>query len=297
MKSVVPSQGGCILRIQSLINHLKPAEHRVANYILQNAEPATVMTMEEIAAASDSSYSTVDRLCRKLGYSGFRELKASLIYDVFNNNNVGTIIQNLTIGQETTTQGICENVYGLAFKVLEDSLAIMDISTIEAVVQRIVQAGKICFIGAGSSGLSARYAYSRFFRIGLQCASDIDSTLYRMQAALLSQDDLLFVISSSGRTETIVEAARLAKKNGSTVVGLSDYAISPLSRICDYNLYTTSRNANMFLNIDMPLITGQITIIDLLYMCTCVALGERASLEYGKTITTASQEKTKGSVS
>ncbi|HEY0827655.1 MAG TPA: MurR/RpiR family transcriptional regulator [Bacilli bacterium] len=296
MKSIVSSKGSCILRVQSIINNLKAAERRVANYILDHAELVTTMTMEELAVASDSSYSTVDRLCRKIGYSGFRELKSSLIYDVINNNNVGTIIQNLTVGLETSTQGICENVYGLAFKVLEDSLAIMNISEIEVVVQEIVKAKKLCFIGAGSSGLCARYAYSRFFRIGLNCSSDIDSTLYKMQAALLTDEDLLFVISSSGRTENVVEAARLAKKNGVTVVGLSDYAISPLSKTCDYNLYTTSRNANMFLNIDMPLITGQITIIDLLYMCTCVALGERASLKYEKTITTASQEKTKNNI-
>ncbi|MBB6670123.1 MurR/RpiR family transcriptional regulator [Cohnella nanjingensis] len=295
MKSMISAKGSCILRIQSIIANLKSAERRVANYILQNAELVTTITMDELAAASESSYSTVDRLCRKLGYSGFRELKSSLMYDVFNNNNVGTIIQNISVGQETSTQGICENVYGLAFKVLEDSLAIMDISVIEVVVQQIVKANKLCFIGAGSSGLSARYAYSRFFRIGLNCTSDIDSTLYTMQAALLTQGDLLFVISSSGRTENAVEAARLAKKNGATVVGLSDYAITPLSKTCDYNLFTTSRNANMFLNIDMPLITGQITIIDLLYMCTCVSLGESASINYEKTINTANQEKTKNS--
>ncbi|MDG0813941.1 MurR/RpiR family transcriptional regulator [Cohnella rhizosphaerae] len=293
MKSMLVSKGGCILRIQSILNNLKSAEHRVANYILDHAELVTAQTMEELAVASDASYSTVDRLCRKLGYTGFREFKASLIYDVINNNNVGTIIQNLTVGQETSTQGIAENVYNLAFKVLEDSLAIMNISEIEMVVQQMIKAKKLCFIGAGSSGLCARYAYSRFFRIGLNCASDIDSTLYKMQAALLTEDDLLFVISSSGRTENVVEAARLAKKNGVTVVGLSDYAITPLSKTCDYNLYTTSRNANMFLNIDMPLITGQITIIDLLYMCTCVALGEDASRHYEKTITTANQEKTR----
>jgi hypothetical protein len=49
----------------------------------------------------------------------------------------------------------------------------------------------------------------------------------------------------------------------------------------------------MFLNIDMPLVTGQIAIIDLLFMCTCVVLGENASLQYEKTITTAHQEKSR----
>ena len=293
MKSNVSPKGGCILRIQSIVKNLNPAERSVANFILNNMETAINLTMEDLAAASGTSYATVNRLCRKIGYSGFRELKTNLMYDVINNNNVGTIIQNLTVGFETTTQGVCDNVYKLAHKVLEDSQTIINIQVIENVVQEITKANKICFIGVGYSGLSARYAYSHFFRIGLNCVSDIDSTLFKMQTALLTKGDLLFAISSSGRTEIIVESARLARKNGVTVVGLSDYAISPLSKTCDYNLYTTSRNTNMFLNIDMPLVTGQIAIIDLLFMCTCVVLGENASLQYEKTLTTAHQEKSR----
>lgn len=293
MKQNVFSKGSCILRIHGIINSLKPAEQRVAKYIINNMEHVTSMTMEELAFESGSSYATVSRLCRKLGYTGFRELKSSLIFDAVNNNNVGTIIKNLSIGVEASTHGICKNIYCLAFKVLEDSQAIMNISEVEKVVQEIVKAKKLCFIGTGYSGICARYAYSRFFRIGLNCIYDIDSTLYKMQATLLSKGDLLFAISSSGRTKSIVDLANHAKKNSVTVVGLSDFAITPLSKTCDYNLYTTSRNANMFLNIDMPLITGQITIIDLLYACTCVAMGEAASIEYEKTIIAANQEKYK----
>lgn len=284
-------RGNCLLRIKQMYNTMKTAERTLADFILSSPERVIAETMESLAANSGVSYATVSRFCRKIGYTGFRQLKDSLMYDVINSNEVSAIIQKLSFGGENTIEGICENAYKLAFKVLDDSYSIMDTNVIKAVVREMIQAKRICFIGAGYSAICARYAYSRFFRIGLNCLHDLDSTLYRMQVSLLGEGDMLFAISSSGRTENVVEAARLAKKNRALVVSLSDFAISPLSKTSDYNLYTTSRNASMFLDIDMPLITGQITIIDMLFMCCTIALEEAASISYEKTISSAMTEK------
>ncbi|MDL2327853.1 MurR/RpiR family transcriptional regulator [Ruminococcaceae bacterium OttesenSCG-928-A11] len=285
------ARGNCILRVKQIRDSLKSAERQLADYILENPEVVISETMENLAAQSGVSYATVNRFYKKLGYTGFRQFKDSLIYDVINSNEVSSLIQNLSFGGDNTIEGTCENAYKLAFKVLDDSLSILDTAVVDAVVHKLIHAQNICFIGAGYSGLCARYAYSRFFRIGLNCITDLDSTLFKMQVSLLNEKDVLFVISSSGRTETVVEAARLAKKNNVTVVALSDFAISPLSKTSDYNLYTTSRNANLFLDIDMPLITGQITIIDMLYMCCTVAMGSTATSSYEKTNSSAMAEK------
>jgi hypothetical protein len=44
-------------------------------------------------------------------------------------------------------------------------------------------------------------------------------------------------------------------------------------------------------NIDMPLIIGQIAIIDVLYSCCCVRLAEKATALYRKTKASADSEK------
>jgi len=112
-----------------------------------------------------------------------------------------------------------------------------------------------------------------------------------MKVALLNKGDVLFVISSSGRTKEIVDCAQLAKNNHITVISLSDFAISALTKVSDINLFTTPRNTNMFLNIDMPLIIGQITLIDILYSCCFAQNSEMASELYGKTKASADSEK------
>lgn len=105
------------------------------------------------------------------------------------------------------------------------------------------------------------------FRLKLNCSFDTDIIISKMKASVMKKDDVLFVISSSGRTKPIVETAKIAKQNGASIITLCDFLQSPLSEISDINICTTIRNSNKYLDMDFPLIQGQITIIDILYSC------------------------------
>ena len=292
-KSSLFNKGNAILRIQSILDSLNYAEKKLAEYIIENPKEAVNMTIEELARASTVSYATINRFCRKLEYSGYKEFRSNLVHYLANNKNVDDLIQSLGIKMNMTFEEILENTYGLAYKVLEESLAFMDISVVEAVVDTMLKAGRICFIGTGTSGICAMYGYTQCMRIGLPCQYQADATIYRMGTSLLKKGDVLFAISSSGRTASIVETARMAKRNGVTVISLSDFAISPLSKVSDYNLYTTPRNGATFLNIDMPLFMGQATILDLLYTCLCVKSPKQSSDAYSKTRASVDAEKLK----
>ena len=285
------NKGSCILRIKGVYDSLKNAEKRLADYILQNPEETVNSTMEELEAKSSSSYATIFRFCKKVGFNGFKDFKNSLLHDVMLNKNIENVIEDLTIGKNATTATVCEKIYDFSYKILEDSMSMLDVPVIEKTVEKILTAKSVYFIGAGTSGVSARYAYTKFFRLGVPCFYESDSIVFRMKASILTDRDVLFAISSSGRTANVVEAARTAKKNTACVVSLSDFAISPLTKASDINLYTTPRNASLFLDIEMPLIIGQITIIDILYSCCCVRLADKASYLYSRTKGSADEEK------
>jgi len=269
------------------------AEKRVADYVLQNAEQVVNLTIEELAAESRTSYATIVRVCKRLGYSGYKEFKNNLISDVIYSRDVDNLITDQAINVDATTAVIAEKTYALATSILDDGYKIMDPAIIDLAVDKIISAGAISVIGAGYSGVSARYAASKLFRIGLPSFFEMDLTLSRMKISIMTEKDVLFAISSSGRTSNTIEAVRLAKKSGVTVISLSDYAVSPLTKISDINLFTTPRNANLFMNIDLPLIIGQIAIIDVLYSCCCVRLAEKASANFEKTKASSDAEKLK----
>jgi DNA-binding MurR/RpiR family transcriptional regulator len=298
-KDFSSSTTSCILRLEALLDTLKPVEHRVADYILKNPQDVLSSTIIELAEKTNSSYATINRLINHIGFSGFKELKKYLYQDIFSRNMIDLdhnsldFLDVITFSQGSSTEEICKNIFSLSSKVLDESHSIVSIEAIEKAAQKIISANALCIIGTGLSGICARYAYSRFFRIGIPCYYEEDSTLYRMKTSLLKKNDLLFAISSSGRSSTILECAQIAKENLVDTISLTDYAISPLSQLSGVNLFTTPRNSSQFMKIDMPLVIGQIFIIDALYMVCCVKMGKHSSEIFIKTKHSADSEKTK----
>jgi len=285
-------KGSCVLRINGVYDSLKSAEKRLADFILANAASIDY-TISELAIHSGTSYATISRFCKKIGFSGFKELKKNLEDNIIDAKSLEEEMDGLIVSSHVSTDQISEVVLGLSSKLIEELKSIIDYAAISTVAEKIIKSNRICFIGAGTSGISARYAYSKFFRIGIPSYYEADSTLFKMKASVLDEDDILFVISSSGRTAEVIKCAKLAKNNNVYVVSLSDFAVSPLTKVSNANLYTTPRDANLFKNIDMPFIIGQIIIIDILYSCCYLKMGESASRLFNKTKSSADSEKLK----
>ncbi len=279
-----------LLKLQSMLDYLNPAEQRVADYLIKNPREALTLTIHQLADKTDTSYATVTRLVKRIGFSGYKELKNNLYHDVLSYDDLD-MLDLIKLSQDTSIEAVCESSFELATRALGDSYQILDPEVVRKIVECLLSANSILFIGSGLSGISARYAYIKFFRIGLRAIHESDATLYRMHASLLGKGDVLFAISSSGRTEEIVECARLAASQGATVISLSDYVLSPLSQSSQYSLFTTTRSNNVFLGIDLPLTTSQLAVIDTVYLGACVQMGKVSSELYTKTKRSADAEK------
>lgn len=284
----------CMARIHWHLPSMPPVERRVAQFALDNPEHLLSLTMEGLAERTHASYATVNRFCRRLGYGGYRDFQRGVLAYLTSERDLSQMAQELTVHPDSSVQGICGSVHRLAKKVLDDTFELIDPATVELVADALTHAGRIVFVGMGASGLAAQYACSRLFRIGLTCHYTADSTLCRMQVALLEPGDILFAISSSGCTARVVEMAKIAKQNGVMVVGLSDFCGTPLAKECDYSLFTTGRNTELLPDRDIQFLTGQFAILDVLYLYCHALLGDTATGRYQKTIAAAHAEKLSG---
>lgn len=283
--------GNCLLKITGIRDSLKAAERRLADFILGFPDRVAVMTMKELGDESDSSYATIYRFAKRLGYSGFKELKAGLALAARNRQDIEGQLNSVSIDATTSIERICADIHDFSSRIIGDCVAIIDPSVIDRAIDLMLRARMIYFIGSGTSYISALYAYCKFFRLGLKCNHEPSPTFFRMQCALMSREDILFAISSSGRTKTVVDGVKLARQNGTKIIGLSDFAVSPLTKLSTVNLHTTSRNAGAYPDLDLPLLIGQVTIIDILHMCCCARMGKRARKAYITTKTVVEKEK------
>ena len=290
-KSLEISKENCLLKINSLISNLKSAEFRFADYILNNADEAIKYTIHELVEKSGASYATIIRFCKKAGYDGFKDFKTNLIQDVIRIPKIDQSALGFPINQQDTSLTIRDRIFDSFKEALDETKKIFDKEAIDQAIEKILQARTILFIGTGTSGLSGNYAVSRFFRLGLNCISELDVTIYKQRLAIMGKNDLLFAISSSGRSINIVEAAKLAKNNNIPIISLCDYAISPLNEIADINIYTTPRNVNQYLDVELPRIVAQIGMIDILFAICSHKLDNKVIKYYTATKNAADKEK------
>jgi phosphoheptose isomerase len=65
---------------------------------------------------------------------------------------------------------------------------------------------------------------------------------YQLEMAEFSSKDLAVLISSSGNSENVVQAAMIAKKNGGTVIGLTGFSGGRLKELSDISLHIPYNN-------------------------------------------------------
>ncbi|MFW5836290.1 MAG: MurR/RpiR family transcriptional regulator, partial [bacterium] len=216
------TNGSVLLRLKSVREKLGNAEARVARYIDSEPVLAANCSVTELAKRSGVSYATIIRLSKRLGYPGFRELQRELVVDIARQRRKFGPGDVMSVSPDSTLDQVCTAVSRFTMHEVEDTMAILDQTALAGAIEAICACPFLCAIGAGTSAVSAQYAFTKFFRIGVRCVAESDAVLQSMRAETLGEPDVLLAISSSGRTTSVVDAARTARERGAVVVSLTD---------------------------------------------------------------------------
>lgn len=97
----------------------------------------------------------------------------------------------------------------------------LDPMQVNRAVDLLTQAKKISFFGLGASASVAHDAMNKFFRFNIPIACFDDIVMQRMSCINSTENDVVVLISHTGRTKSLVEIAELAKSNGATVIAIT----------------------------------------------------------------------------
>jgi len=280
-----------LLKLRGIRDGLNSAEQRLADYILESPEDVVLQTIQELENHSGTSYATIIRFTKKLGFGGYKEFRNTLIKDVTSDQEELEASSGFPVELDDSLDTIIRKTFQNSIRILNETRRIIDVKMLEKAAELISNTRELIFIGTGASGVIARYAYIRFFRLGIPCTVETDITLVKIKTALLNDEDVLLAVSSSGRSEKIVDSAKIASERGANVISLTDYAVSPLTKIAGYPLFTTPRNVAQFLDMEMPLTTAQMNLIDILFLYTSIIMGEDAFDKFQQTKAVSDSEK------
>lgn len=201
-------------------------ERRVADLVRADPEFAVHSHTRDIAARAGVSTATVSRFCQSVGCSGLRDLKLELakllaVGDRFLHPRPVPVQNGDAVNE----------IVSLIHRSLEALVEQIDETTLKRAAAVIAGAARVLiFGGGGGSSMAAMEAENRLFRLGVRASYCNDAQLQLMMAAALKADDVLLVLSITGRYEPILRAAEIASQYGADTIALTA-PDSPLSRV------------------------------------------------------------------
>jgi RpiR family carbohydrate utilization transcriptional regulator len=248
----------CLVKFQSVYTNLKSAERKAADYCLKHPDKVATATITEVAEQAGCSEATFVRLAHRLGYTGYPELRTSILKD-----ESESITHYAGISLDDDVPTIARNIYNSSIQALKDSFEIMDFDLLEKSSAALNNARRIQFAGAGDASVVAHAGMQKFLRLGFAAYyySDYDSQLITLSQ--MSSGDVLVCISHSGRTLNICELAKAARERDITVIAITNFPVSPLTKNADIVLLTAAFDRD---------VTGEVITKRIPALCTLEAL-------------------------
>lgn len=250
---------GFFARIEAAFPRLRGAEKKVVSFIEDNPEEIIHLSITEVAERSETSESSVVRLCKRLGYKGFQDLKIHLAKDVISpEKQIHEVIE-----KEDDVLTIKKKIFQSNIQALYDSIEVCSDEEINLAVEAITKAETVEFYGTGGSGAVALDAQHKLLKMGVKVFAYSDAVLQAMSASALGEKDVVVGISHTGSNRDVLHAMKLAKKNGATVICITNSSKSPITQISDILLHTASKET-LFRTDAISSRIAQLTIIDVL---------------------------------
>jgi RpiR family carbohydrate utilization transcriptional regulator len=217
-------------RIRASIPALPPAEQRVAKLLLVDPRSFASLPISLLALRSHVSKPTVVRFCRSVGYDGLADFKLKLAGSV----NEGVPFVHRSVDQDDKPGDLIVKVIDNAVAALLKYRNSAAGHAFEQAIAALTGAGqshrRIEFYGVGNSGIVAQDAQHKFFRLGVNAAAVSDGHVQVMSATMLKAGDCAVVISNSGRSRDLIDAADIARRKGATVIVITASG-SPLAQL------------------------------------------------------------------
>lgn len=198
--------------------HLTETEQQVLYYIVEHIDDVLAMGVRKIAQENYTSTSTIMRLTKKMGYTGFVDMHYRLLPMVKNS----------------------ETVHQADFQFIDSSstVTLLKYNTYEQIREfssrLLLSNSKYIFIYAtGFSAIAAEYLYKKLLVLGKKCIIGKGSDSIGIFENNLEDMAAFVVISKSGETKLVLDKVKTAKENNIEVVAFTGDGENTIGALAD----------------------------------------------------------------
>ena len=254
------------------LNHsgkkLSKSHRRIAECIVTHYDKVVFMTASKLGEYVGVSESTVVRFAAALGYSGYPQLQKAL-QELLRHRL--TASQRFELTNDMDHVQVLNKVLKADIQNIRSTLDEIDISSFERAIDMILQARQIYVMGLRSSAPIAEFFvhYLKFIFSNVRVVTSGVSDVFE-QLSRIGEGDLLIGISFPRYASRSIEAMDFARKQGASLIAITDGPLSPLHSTADICLMAKSDMSSFVDSLAAPL-----SLINALI----VALGQRRRTE------------------
>lgn len=249
--------------IQARLDSFPEAERKVARYVLLEPRKTLHCNVRELAAQSGVSQAAVIRFCKRVGLEGYGEFKLMLAQDVYSDIDQRFML-DLDLESLSSPAKVIQSSISLSQRGLSLLGAMIDPEALEAAADKIIGASVTVLFGVGASGIVANDFLHKLLRIGLPASFAYDTDLQVTAAVSIQPTDVAFVVSYSGETAVMVEAAGQALARGASVISLTMDSANSIRSMASINLLVPD-SERIYRQAAVTSRINQLTVIDILY--------------------------------
>lgn len=231
------------------LHGMSPQLQQAARYIVDHPMEVGVNSMRKLAEMSGVTPNTLTRLSRQLGYETYQDFKNLFREAVRQQTRAipdrARWLQS--IGSGSAHALVIGQMADALLQSLEQGLAGLDPAELERIARRIIEARKVYVVGVrGAYSLAhsfhyvARMALPEIRLVPRHVSPPVDDLV------TIVKGDVLVAITLAPYALETSEAVRFAKRQGATVIAVTDSRASPIVRHAEDTLIAPSGTPHFF---------------------------------------------------
>lgn len=216
------------------------SERDIINYLFKQRENIKVKTTKQISKETYTHPSTLIRIAKKLGYSGWVELKNSFLDEIeYLNSHFSSIDANFPFDERDNMMTVANKMALLKQTTISDTLSLLKYDDLQRATNMLDKAAHIKIFSMYHNLLICHDFKTKMNRIGKHVS--LCSVDPHFEAVNSNSETCAIVISYSGESDVIVDLLPFLKKKKIPIIALTSIGENTLAKYADCILRMTTR--------------------------------------------------------
>lgn len=269
-----------LLREQMKNLHFSNSESVIIDYILEKNELIKNYSIKMVADETYTSPSTMIRISKKLGFSGWNEFKDAFVEEAeYLKRHFKNIDANIPFTNQDTIMNIASKIANLHLESVNDTLSLIHHDNLQKAVQILRRSHNIHVFAIANLNYAGDEFVFKLNRIHKKAQIDpIQDNMFQ-NALMATGDECAICLSYSGETPTLLKTVHFLKRKQVPIIAITSLGNNSLSKMADVTLNVTTREKSFSKIGSFTSLASINIVLDILYSCL-FSLNYQANLDY-----------------